>query len=180
MGLNSFWSFSWRYSLVYWLIVKTLSLYVLIFVLPWKKTASTWSKPHYCVPNIFFPVLSRETNLSKRKYIKDELVLFPASPRNLNFVSFDVFKSQHFSTTSRPAQHQKSVLRKLYIVLHEGKNVISADKFVRGRIRVCDWGERRHRVDCWSWWKWGRNSIRKTNCKLVPLRKLGNYISIGN
>ena len=24
MGLNSFWSFSWRYSLVYWLIVKKL------------------------------------------------------------------------------------------------------------------------------------------------------------
>ena len=111
--------------------------HVLIFVLPWKKTARTWSKPHYCVPNIFFPVLSRETNLSKRKYIKDELVLFPALPRNLNFVSFDVFKSQHFSTTSRPAQHQKSVLRKLDIVLHEEKNVISADKFVRGRIRVC-------------------------------------------
>ena len=179
MGLNSFWSFSWRYSLVYWLIVKILSsrfdLSPSVEI-----TASTWSKPHYCVPNFFFPVLSRETNPSKRKYIKDELVLFPALPRNLNFVSFDVFKSQHFSTTSRPAQHQKSVLRKLDIVLHEEKNVISADKFVRGRIRVCDWGERRRRVDCWSWWKWGRNSIRKTNCKLESLRKLGNYISIGN
>ena len=100
MGLNSFWSFSWRYSLVYWLIVKILSSRfdpspsVEI-------TASTWSKPHYCVPNFFFRVLSRETNPSKRKYIKDELVLFPALPRNLNFVSFDVFKSQHFSTTSK-------------------------------------------------------------------------------
>ena len=100
MGLNSFWSFSWRYSLVYWLIVKILSsrfdLSPSVEI-----TASTWSKPHYCVPNFFFPVLSRETNPSKRKYIKDELVLFPALPRNLNFVSFDVFKSQHFSTTSK-------------------------------------------------------------------------------
>ena len=120
MGLNSFWSFSWRYSLVYWLIVKILSsrfdLSPSVEI-----TASTWSKPHYCVPNFFFLVLSRETNPSKRKHIKDELVLFPALPRNLNFVSFDVFKSQHFFTTSRPAQHQKSVLRKLYIVLHEEK-----------------------------------------------------------
>lgn len=100
MGLNSFWSFSWRYSLVYWLIVKILSsrfdLSPSVEI-----TASTWSKPHYCVPNFFFPVLSRETNPSKRKYIKDELVLFPALPRNLNFVSFDVFKSQHVSTTSK-------------------------------------------------------------------------------
>lgn len=100
MGLNSFWSFSWRYSLVYWLIVKILSsrfdLSPSVEI-----TASTWSKPHYCVPNFFFRVLSRETNPSKRKYIKDELVLFPALPRNLNFVSFDVFKSQHVSTTSK-------------------------------------------------------------------------------
>ena len=173
MGLNSFWSFSWRYSLVYWLIVKILSSRfdpspsVEI-------TASTWSKPHYCVPNFFFPVLSRKTNPSKRKYIKDELVLFSALPRNLNFVSFDVFKSQHFSTTS------KKCALEIICSLTWKKNVISADKFVRGRIRVCDWGERRHRADCWSWWKWGRNSIRKTNCKLEPLRKLGNYISIGN
>lgn len=173
MGLNSFWSFSWRYSLVYWLIVKILSsrfdLSPSVEI-----TASTWSKPHYCVPNFFFPVLSRETNPSKRKYIKDELVLFPALPRNLNFVSFDVFKSQHFSTTS------KKCAQEIICSLTWRKNVISADKFVRGRICVCDWGERRHRVDCWSWWKWGRNSIRKTNCKLEPLRKLGNYISIGN
>lgn len=173
MGLNSFWSFSWRYSLVYWLIVKILSsrfdLSPSVEI-----TASTWSKPHYCVPNFFFPVLSRKTNPSKRKYIKDELVLFPALPRNLNFVSFDVFKSQHFSTTS------KKCALEIICSLTWRKNVISADKFVRGRIRVCDWGERRHRADCWSWWKWGRNSIRKTNCKLEPLRKLGNYISIGN
>ena len=173
MGLNSFWSFSWRYSLVYWLIVKILSsrfdLSPSVEI-----TASTWSKPHYCVPNFFFPVLSRKTNPSKRKYIKDELVLFPALPRNLNFVSFDVFKSQHFSTTS------KKCAQEIICSLTWKKNVISADKFVRGRIRVCDWGERRHRADCWSWWKWGRNSIRKTNCKLEPLRKLGNYISIGN
>lgn len=173
MGLNSFWSFSWRYSLVYWLIVKILSsrfdLSPSVEI-----TASTWSKPHYCVPNFFFPVLSRKTNPSKRKYIKDELVLFSALPRNLNFVSFDVFKSQHFSTTS------KKCALEIICSLTWKKNVISADKFVRGRIRVCDWGERRHRADCWSWWKWGRNSIRKTNCKLEPLRKLGNYISIGN
>ena len=173
MGLNSFWSFSWRYSLVYWLIVKILSsrfdLSPSVEI-----TASTWSKPHYCVPNFFFPVLSRKTNPSKRKYIKDELVLFPALPRNLNFVSFDVFKSQHFSTTS------KKCALEIICSLTWKKNVISADKFVRGRIRVCDWGERRHRADRWSWWKWGRNSIRKTNCKLEPLRKLGNYISIGN
>lgn len=170
MGLNSFWSFSWRYSLVYWLIVKILSsrfdLSPSVEI-----TASTWSKPHYCVPNLFFPVLSRETNPSKRKYIKDELVLFPALPRNLNFVSFDVFKSQHFSTTS------KKCAQEIICSLTWRKNVISADKFVRGRIRVC---EEREGIDCWSWWKWGRNSIRKTNCKLEPLRKLGNYISIGN
>lgn len=170
MGLNSFWSFSWRYSLVYWLIVKILSsrfdLSPSVEI-----TASTWSKPHYCVPNFFFPVLSRETNPSKRKYIKDELVLFPALPRNLNFVSFDVFKSQHFSTTS------KKCAQEIICSLTWRKNVISADKFVRGRIRVC---EEREGIDCWSWWKWGRNSIRKTNCKLESLRKLGNYISIGN
>lgn len=139
MGLNSFWSFSWRYSLVYWLIVKILSsrfdLSPSVEI-----TASTWSKPHYCVPNFFFPVLSRETNPSKRKYIKDELVLFPALPRNLNFVSFDVFKSQHFSTTS------KKCAQEIICSLTWKKNVISADKFVRGRRRVCDWGERRHRL----------------------------------
>ena len=172
MGLNSFWSFSWRYSLVYWLIVKIVSSRfdpspsVEI-------TASTWSKPHYCVPNFFFRVLSRETNPSKRKYIKDELVLFPALPRNLNFVSFDVFKSQHFSTTSKKCAQEiicsltwrKKTWFQL-ISLFEGAYVFVI--------------EEREGIDCWSWWKWGRNSIRKTNCKLEPLRKLGNYISIGN
>lgn len=71
MGLNSFWSFSWRYSLVYWLIVKILSSRFDLSP-SLEKTASTWSKPHYCVPNFFFPVLPRETNLSKQKYIRDE------------------------------------------------------------------------------------------------------------
>ena len=116
--------------------------------LRWKKADSTWSKLHYCVPNFFFPILSRESNLSKRKYIRDELVLFAALSRNLNFVSFDVFKSQYFSTTSKKCA-QKIICSLTWtktwfqlISLFEGAYMfVIEEKKIKPIVEVCENGE---------------------------------------